>query len=288
MKKEDLKILFFGTPWFAKEILEKMKEEGFIPKLIITGQDKPKGRKLVITPPEVKIFAQENNIPFLQPKSLKTEEFLNQIKSFGDFDLGVVCSYGKIIPKNILDIPKGGNINVHPSLLPRLRGPSPIQSAILTEEKTGVTIMQVDEEMDHGPILLQKEVIIDWPPYVDDLEQLLAKEGGQMLCEAINMFIDKTLKGVEQNHSLATFCKKIEKEDGLLNFEEDPEINLRKIRAFKNWPRTYFFMNIEGKETRIIVTSASLKDGKLEIEKIIPEGKKEMDYKQFISNLNNS
>lgn len=287
MKKEDLKILFFGTPEFAKNTLEIMKNEGFLPKLIITGQDKPKGRKLIITPPEVKIFAKENNIPFLQPKSLKTEEFFNELKSFGHFDLGIVCSYGKIIPKNILEVPEGGNINVHPSLLPKLRGPSPIQSAILEEDETGITIMQVDEEMDHGPILLQKKISIYWPPYIDDLENVLAKEGGVMLCEAINMFIENRLSPKEQDHGKATFCKKIEKEDGFLNLEDAPETNLRKIRAFRNWPKAYFFKEISGKQTRIIVTSASIESGNLKIEKVIPEGKKEMDYDRLVSTLDN-
>lgn len=284
--QQKLKIIFFGTPKFAKTVLEKMKESGFLPSLIITQEDKPVGRKLVITPPEVKIFAQENNIPFLQPKSLKDETFLNEIKSFGTFDIGIVCSYGKIIPENILKMSKNGNLNIHTSLLPKLRGPSPIQSAILSENETGITIMLLDELMDHGPILAQEKIDIYWPPYEEDLEDVLSKKGSSMLCDVIMKFLDGKIEIKEQDHSKATFCKKIQKEDALLDLNDDPNLNLRKIRAYHRWPKAYFFQkDKKGKEIRIIVSRADVAEDKLVIEKIIPEGKKEMLYKDFIKNL---
>ncbi len=287
MNKEDLKIIFFGTPKFAENVLEKMEKSGFLPTLIITAPDKPKGRKMIITPPEAKVFAISRNIPFLQPQKLKDPEFLEKLKSFGNFDISVVCSYGKIIPKEVLDIPKNGNLNIHPSLLPKLRGPSPMQSSILTENETGVTIMKVDEQMDHGPIIAQEKISINWPPYIDELEKVLAEKGAELLCKTIIPFLKKEIEEIEQDHQKATFCKKIEKEDGLIDLKDDPEKNLRKIRAFKLWPKAYFFQEIDGKNTRIIVTFASIENGLLKIEKVIPEGKKEIDYINFVSNLNN-
>ena len=175
MKKENekLNIVFFGTPKFSVQIMEKLKGNDLTPSLLITTPNKPKGRKLILTPPETKIWAEENKIKVLQPTKLKDPEFLKEM-SANNWDLFIVASYGKIIPKEILDMPKYGTINVHPSLLPRLRGASPMQSAILSEDKTGVTIMLMDEEMDHGPILIQKDLEIDnWPPNIEELEEKL-------------------------------------------------------------------------------------------------------------------
>jgi methionyl-tRNA formyltransferase len=187
---------------------------------------------------------------------------VKEIKSYspGGFDFAVVASYGKIIPQNILDIPRLGMLNVHPSLLPKLRGASPIQSAILTENETGVTIMRVDAEMDHGPIVAQAKLnlkdsvvpsdevgfgkkveVPDWPPYENDLEDLLGRQGGQLLAKILPDWLAGKISETEQDHTAATFCKKIEKEDGLLNLEDDPETNLRKIRAYHVWPGAYFF-----------------------------------------------
>src|SRR3989344_6648746 len=159
--------VFWGTSPFSIGILDAFKEGGITPDVIITAPDKPKGRNLMITPPQVKIWAKQNNIPVLQPETLD-DSFLADFKNFVNLmnlKLAVVASYGKIIPRVILDMPKYGTLNVHPSLLPRLRGASPIQSAILSEDTTGVTIMLLDDKMDHGPIVAQKEIpIAPWPP----------------------------------------------------------------------------------------------------------------------------
>ena len=159
------RFVFFGTPEFAMIILEELELKGLLPLLVVTAPDKPKGRKLVVTPSEVKLWAQAHDIPVLTPEKLKNEEFVAEL-SKQEWDLFVVAAYGKIIPKNILEMPKRGVLNVHPSLLPKFRGSSPIESAILSDEKfTGVTIMQLDEEMDHGPVLAQRERICTiWPP----------------------------------------------------------------------------------------------------------------------------
>jgi methionyl-tRNA formyltransferase len=283
--------IFFGTSHFSVLILEELKAAGFLPSLVVTVPDKPKGRKLILTPPDVKIWSEQNNISYIQPESLRQEKNLDiveKIKSYSSsgFDFAVVASYGKIIPQNILDIPQHGMLNVHPSLLPKLRGASPLQSAILSENETGVTIMHLDAEMDHGPIVAQRKInVANWPPYESDLENLLGSAGGKLLAEKLPDWLAGKINETEQDHKLATFCKKIEKEDGFLNLDEDAETNLRKIRAYHIWPGAYFFTEHAGKQIRIIVRRAKIEDGKLIIERVVPEGKKEMNYADFLKGI---
>ena len=284
MKTNDtnkLKWVFFGTSVFSVIVLDELKAAGFLPELVVTAEDKPKGRKLILTPPEVKTWTQQNNIPFVQLKTLRKPESIEVIKSHGPFDVFIVASYGKLLPQEILDMPKHKTLNVHPSLLPKLRGASPIKSAILTENETGVTIMRLDVEMDHGPILAQKKVL-SWNgsgvPYAEDLEKILANEGRKLLAEVLPNWILGKIKEVEQDHSLATICGKIEKENGELDLSSPAETNLRKIRAFNIWPTAYFFKN----NKRIIVRRAHIENNELILDRVIPEGKKEMSYSDFL------
>ncbi len=290
---ENLKIAFFGTPQVAVYVLDELKNAGILPDMIITAPDKPAGRKLILTPPPAKVWAEENFISTFQPKTLKDEEAIQTIKNEGPWDLFIVAAYGNILPKEILSIPKNGTLNVHPSLLPRLRGASPIQTAILEEDETGVTIMLIDEEMDHGPIVAQEKVE-SWKegelPKASELEETLARRGGQILAEIIPKWTKKEIEAREQDHANATFTKKITKENGLVDLSDDAEKNYRKIQAFNIWPRAYFFTekNTKGpegnKKIRIIITDAELSKGKLVIKKIIPEGKKEIPYDIFLKN----
>lgn len=273
---------FFGTSDFSIYVLEALKSSGLLPTHIVTTPDTPQGRKLIITPPKVKTWAIENNIPFIQPDSLKSPEILEELKKY-DSDVFVVASYGKIIPQTILDIPRHKTLNVHPSLLPRLRGSSPIQTAILEEEKTGVTIMRLDDKMDHGPIVLQKELSDpNWRKDYTSVEKTLGEMGGKMLTEILPDWINGKITEKEQDHSKATITKKIEKTDGLISLDDDAEKNLRKIKAFGVWPSAYFFTQHKGKEIRVIVTDAEIVEGKLEIKKVIPESRKEMSYRDFL------
>lgn len=275
-------IVFFGTSDISVIVLEELKEANLIPNLIITMPDKPKGRKLILTPPPVKVWAKLNKIDFIQPEKL-SGDFLNILKK-ENFDLFVVASYGKILKQELLDIPKHGTLNVHPSLLPKLRGASPIISAILEDEKkTGITIMLLDAGMDSGPILAQKEIgLTNWPTKASELEKILGTEGGKLLCEIIPKWINGEIKPKEQNHSEATFSKKISKEDGFIDLNDNAYKNLLKIRAFEKWPGTYFFANRHNKQIRIKITDADIENNELVIKKIIPEGKKEMLYKDFL------
>lgn len=280
---------FFGTSKISVIVLEEMKKQGLIPSLIITTEDKPSGRKMILTPSEVKVWAEKEGIPYIQPQKLRGEEVEDNIRSQtrDGFDVFVVASYGKMIPQNILDIPRHKTLNVHPSLLPKLRGPSPIKSAILDEDETGVTIMLVDDQMDHGPILAQEKINIEWPPYEEELEQIAGIMGGKMLCEIIPRWIDGDIRAVEQDHTKATLCKKISKADGEINLNDAPEKNLRKIRAFHIWPTAYFFYERNGKKIRVIVKKAHLENGELVLDRVIPEGKKEMDYRDFLNGSRN-
>ena len=221
-----------------------------------------------LTPSPVKQLAEKNNIKTTTDYSLLAT----------DYSLFIVADFGRIIPKEILEMPKHGMINVHPSLLPKFRGSSPIQSFILSgEEETGVTIIKIDEEVDHGPVVAQQQLRVK-NLYHKELEEQLAKLGGEMLIKIIPDWVVGKIKPREQNHSQATFTKKINKEDGLINLDEPAEVIARKVRAFTPWPGAYFFAN--GK--RIIITEAEEKDGELVIKRVKPEGKNEMPYEDFL------
>jgi len=300
MQKNKPNFVFFGTSEFAVKILQKLIESGYVPSLVVTTPDKPQGRKMILTPPPVKVFAEKHNLEIIQPEKLKAEFFnldigcpsaslghpMSKSGQIVPFDLFIVAAYGKIIPKSVLEIPKFGTLNVHPSLLPKFRGPSPIQSFILSgEEKTGVTIMLMDDKIDHGPILsisnLKNQIS---NLNVKELGEKLAELGGQMLVDVIPRWIDGEIKAQEQNHNQATFTKKITKEDGLVNLEKaSPETIYKKFLAFQPWPGIYYFTEKADKKIRIIITDMELSDdGKLIIKKVKPEGKNEMDYKNFL------
>ncbi|MFA5838842.1 MAG: methionyl-tRNA formyltransferase [Candidatus Paceibacterota bacterium] len=282
---KNLKIAFLGTSNFSVIVLDELKRDGVIPSLIITAPDKPKGRKLLMTPPEVKIWAEKNKIECIQSEKLD-EKIKNKLES-ENFDLFVVASYGKIIPKSVFSLPRYGTLNIHPSLLPKLRGASPIKTVILEDEKnTGVTIMLIDEEMDHGHIIAQKNVkITEWPPKSLELEKRLAKEGANLLADVIPYWLDGKINAQEQNHKLATYSKKIKKEDALINLKDDQYLNYRKIQAFDDNPRAYFFVEKAGEKIRVIITNAKFENGELKILRVIPEGKKEISYEEFQKSL---
>jgi methionyl-tRNA formyltransferase len=277
MQKNNPTFAFFGTPEFAVIILDELKRAGILPALVVAAPDKPKGRHLVLTSPPVKVWALTNAIPVVQPEKLN-EDFLAAL-SKQSWDLFIVAAYGKILKKTILDIPVNGTLNVHPSLLPLFRGSSPIESAILEGvPETGVSIMLLDELMDHGPILAQKKVPLNEDTGAAVLERELALLGGAMLAEVIPAWIKGEITAIPQDDSIATVTKKIKKEDGLIDLSDDQIANYRKILAYEGWPRTYFMH--EGK--RIIITNAEFKDGELKIKKVLPEGKKEMNYEDFM------
>ena len=271
---------FFGTSHFSVGVLDELKKADQTPSLIVTVPDQPQGRHLKILPNIVKTWALENGVPILETEKLDDETFKKLSEK--SWDLFIVASYGKIIPERFIDLPKHKTLNVHPSLLPLLRGPSPIQYTILEDmHEAGVTIMAIDKEMDHGPIVEQEvDSIEERPPY-RERQTRLAHEGGKLLATILPAWIGGTISPQDQDHTQATFTKKIAKEDGLIDVTQDPYQNFLKIQAFSAWPGTYFFTERKGKKIRLKITRASFKDGALTIEKVIPEGKNEMSYADF-------
>ncbi|MBI2624659.1 methionyl-tRNA formyltransferase [Candidatus Parcubacteria bacterium] len=231
-----VRLLYFGTPEFSRIVLEELLKSGFEPAVVITAPDKPVGRKQVMTESPVAAFAKANGVGVLKPEKIKPPEFIEQLRSF-ESDLIIVAAYGKIIPQAILDIPKHGAINVHPSLLPRWRGASPIPYTILNgDTKTGVTIMLMDAEVDHGPILAQEEIESRGDETTAALTPKLARIGGRMLAEVIPRWIAGNMKPTEQDHADATFTKILTKEDGRIDWSKGAIEIERQVRAFDPWP----------------------------------------------------
>lgn len=263
-----LNFVFFGTPDVASETLEILKQAGHLPSLIVTATDKPQGRKMILTPPPVKTWAIENNINYIQPEKI-TADILPEA------DLYIVVAYGKILEEVIINKPKLGSINIHYSLLPKYRGASPVESAILHGEKeTGVSIQKMVYQMDAGNIIALEKIDILPTETAPELRIRLIKLGGELLVKTLSKIITGDMKETKQDESLATFCKKIKKEDGLIDLNDDAEKNYNKFRAYSHWPRTFFFKS----DKRIIITHAKLENGQFVIEKIIPEGGKEVAY----------
>ncbi len=284
-KKESPLFAFFGTPHFAVVVLDALEAKGLVPALVITAPDKPRGRGLEVTPCPAKAWAQERGIDVLTPTTLKDEQLVAELKN-SEWDVFVVAAYNKLIPTTVLEIPKRGCLNIHPSLLPKFRGPSPALSAILADERiTGVSVMLMNEKMDEGPIVAQATIALEeevWPPKGSEFEDVLAAEGANLLADTLPFWLEGSVEPVVQDNSQATYSKKFSSEDALVDLSGDPRIQLMKIRAFDKNPRAFTFVEKGGKKIRLIITEAALEDGKLKLLKVIPEGKKEMDYEDFL------
>lgn len=284
---QEITYAFFGTGALAESVLAALVRAGYNPSLVVTKPDSKQGRHMELTPPHIKSWARLKEIDVFQPETLKelpTDSPLHKKQ----FDLFIVASYGKIIPKDILDLPKNGVLNVHPSLLPLYRGPSPIESALLDGHlTTGVSIMVLDEQMDHGPILTQSAFIINPESNAGTLEVMCGQLGGELLTQVIPHYLDGTLLPKEQDHSKATICKKITKDLGLIHLKDDIDIVRRKFRALTPWPALYFFIEHGGKDIRVKVNeidSLTEKESRLAEDYILsvtPEGKKQMDFESF-------
>jgi methionyl-tRNA formyltransferase len=279
---------FFGTPDIAVTALEEMATFGYLPSLVVCNPDALVGRKQILTPPPVKVWAETRGIPVIQPTTLKNREELISLTN-RTFDFFVVLAYGKIMPAWLIELPTYGTINAHPSLLPKFRGASPIRSTLLHDfSACGVTIIQMDRELDHGPILTQQAVpLYDQPIPGLELDSILAKISGCLLVDVMQRIPLSQISPTPQDHAAATFCTKISKDMAELdidpaNLPTDAEALAvyRKICAFDGWPETFFIHN--GKRVKIKSARLNETDG-LEILRVVPEGKKEMDWQQFIA-----
>ena len=297
------KIVFLGTSDFALPGLKKLIESDFVDlKLVITQPDKIKGRKKIITPPPVKILAQKYNLPIIQPKKIIEAE--EKIKAINPEAI-ILISYGQIIPPEILKIPSKGCLNLHPSLLPKYRGASPIQYTILNGEKeTGVTLILMDEKIDHGPIIGYKKIRIN--PQKEDfpfLKEKLANLGAKLLEEILLPYLKGKIESRPQDDKQATFTKILKRDDGKIDWQKPAEQIERQIRAFRPWPGSFTFWRnkmIKILEAKVIEEENHYPPGKifltknkkmavqcsqksLLIEKIQKEGSKIMDGQSFIN-----
>lgn len=243
-----MKVVFFGSPSSALPSLTKILESGHSVELIITQPDKPTGRGKRLLPCPVKQMALDLNIPVFQPDKIRKDDAaLEQLKKIQP-DLAVVVAYGQIIPAPIIYLPKHNSWNVHFSLLPQYRGASPVQWALLNgEERTGITIFELNEKMDEGDVLAQQETEILPEENAAELEARLAQLGAELLIKTIDR-IDN-LKPQEQDHSQATYAPKLKKEDGKIDWAKDALDIQRQVRAFTPWPSAYAF--IKGKRVKI-------------------------------------
>ncbi|MBU3669027.1 MAG: hypothetical protein FGM57_03615 [Candidatus Taylorbacteria bacterium] len=306
-------MIFFGTSTFSTEILTRLEELGIVPTHIVTVPDRPQGRKMILTPPPAKVWATERDIPVFQFEKLKPYQVTLEDDSVHTIDpvevlqglqsdLFIVASYGKIIPQNILDIPKFGALNVHPSLLPKYRGASPLQSTLLhNEQKLGVCIIKMDALMDHGPIAAVEYLtpgegkLENWPLVFGAYEKVTARIGAELIHHILPSIYAGTHEFTIQNHDEATFTSKISKEDGHIKELTEATVlthvvpldTYLKFCALNEWPGVHFFRGKNGMQMRIKISEMSYdKNTKMAtILKVVPEGKKEMSWKDLVNFL---
>lgn len=317
MTESNTKIIFFGTSEFAVPALEALKNEGYEIVAVITNPDEPVGRKKVLTPPPVKITAEKYGIKILQPEKLRNNtEFAEKLKTLKP-GISVVVAYGKIIPAEIINLPRFGILNIHPSLLPKYRGPTPIQTTILNGEKeTGVMIIKIDEEVDHGPILANYKIQISNDKNFQELQNELARLGAELLIKILPDYLAGKITPQPQDHSQATLTKKFTRDDARINWNKTAEEIDRQIRALNPEPGVWTTWNdkilkileaeVTGEENRQngqvflkprrqgvgVPTEASGKkddkivvgtaEGLIVLKIIQPEGKKPMSAEDFV------
>lgn len=278
---EKLNFAFFGTPLLASQTLDILAENGYIPSIIITSPDKPSGRGLEIHESPVGIWAKEHKVKSLKPEKITPEIIEELIKL--KLDLSIVVAYGKILPELLISAPKLGTINIHYSLLPKYRGASPLESALLGGDSvTGISIQQMVFKLDSGPVIVSKEVEININENKDELKNKLITIGGNLLCEILPKIITRNISPKEQDETGASYCTKINKEDGEINIGGDSKENYNKYRAFYGWPGTYFFITKHNKKVRVKIKEAMYKDNLFIPKRVTPEGKKEIDYTDFL------
>ena len=244
-----------GTPEFALPSLEKLIEEKYDICAVFTKPDKPQGRKRIITPPPVKVFAQEHGLQVFQPEKLKIRETYDLIKNLNP-DAIVVVAYGKILPKNIIDMPKYGCINVHGSLLPRYRGAAPIQWSIINGDKvTGISTMFMDEGLDTGDILLQSKVSINGDETSEELKKRLSVIGADLLIKTLKELENGTLERIKQDDSQATLSPPLDKITGDIDWQKTAQEIHNLVRGSNPWPIAHTLLR--GKNFKIYKTRIS-------------------------------
>ncbi len=265
--------IYFGTPRVASDTLLMLIEHGFTPRVVVTSPDAPKGRGLALTPSETKVVALAHSIEVLTPETLDADT-IAALRSYA-CDYAVCVAYGKIFPAELIATFPKGILNVHYSLLPKYRGATPLEAALLAgDPTTGVTIQKMVRELDAGDILAQASVDIAPSETARELRPRLITLGAKLLTETLPRFVRGEITPTPQDSSLASRSGKLKKEDGLLDRDAPAIENWNKYRAYADTIGTYFIEN----EKRMKITKASLIGGKFVVERVVPEGKKETAY----------
>ena len=297
-----MKILFMGTPEFAATILRALYDAGEDIVGVVTQQDKPKGRGYKLVPPPVKVFAEEKGIAVYQPETLKNGAFertLDELKP----EMIIVAAYGKILPPYIINYPVYGCVNAHASILPKYRGASPIQRAIMDgERESGVTAMYMDEGLDTGDIILCEKITIDDDDNFETVHDKLAAAGAKAILETVDMAKAGDVPRTKQNDAGSTYAAKIERSDRIIDFSDTAEAVHNKIRALSPYPRAFAYLP-DGKTVQITSSkvcrgaeceygtvfaeekdgfAVNCKDGGILVKEVIPEGKGKMSAADFV------
>ncbi|HTH93375.1 MAG TPA: methionyl-tRNA formyltransferase [Candidatus Paceibacterota bacterium] len=278
--------VFFGTPHIAELTLEELEKQNFLPGLIVTAPARPQGRGMHLTDTPVAQFAHAHNIPVLTPEKI-TPDFIAELQKHGPWDFYFVVAYGKILPQSLLDSVNGKVLNLHPSLLPKYRGPSPLESVLLSDDtETGVSIMELDREVDHGPIVTQASFVLPEEETVTSLTQKSAVLGTQCLTENIAAYLDGSLSPIVQDHELSTHTKKYVKADGSLDGIADDWQKWKIFRALGDRGWVHFSTEHHGKTITVKITNAAYKDDAFVIEEVIPENGKRQSYETYLHSFN--
>lgn len=296
-----MRFIYFGSSYFSRFVLETIYSKNFVPSLIVSQPDRPKGRGLKLVPTPISLFALSKNIQLIKPGTLKDSELINQLKAENP-DFIIVADYGKILPLSLLSVPKIFPLAVHPSLLPRYRGPAPINWALINGDKeTGVTIFKINEKIDEGEIILQKKILIENHDNAITLLEKLACEGGDLLAETIKKINANQYKLMPQTGKDCSYDPKLKKTDGKINWQLDAVKINNLIRGTLGWPSAYAYFN--GKILKLLEADVSNQEttftpgtiidinndnigvatagGILKIKKLKPEGKNEMSAAAF-------
>ncbi len=297
-----MKFIYFGSSWFSQIILRELYAQGYVPALIVSKPDKPKGRGLKLLPTEVSQFAQDKNIHLIKPVSLNGSD-VGRTLSKERADFFIVADYGEIIPKNLLVIPKIFPLCFHPSLLPRYRGPAPIEAVLMNgEKKSGVTVFKMNQKVDAGDIISQKELTVGYEDDFFSLSQRLARKGALLLIETVDRIKAKDYFLTPQDENLATLTYKLNKESGRILWSNKAQDIRNLIRATVDWPSAYTYYR--GATVKILVADIVDREasflpgtiididkegiqvaagkGALKIKKLKPQGKSEMSAWSFV------
>lgn len=273
---------FFGTPYVARDTLAHLAKEGYVPEVVVSSPDAPRGRGLTLTPSETKAWALEHELKVVTPETIDAD-FIEHIKGYG-CAYAIVVAYGKILPQTLIDAFPQGILNIHYSLLPKYRGASPVEGALLNgETETGVTIQQMVYALDAGDVLASETTAILPTETTRELRPRLVSLGARLLTDLLPAFEAGTLTPVPQDHTNATSTKKIRKEQGELSLKDSASTNWNTYRAYAESPGTYTFLEKDGARIRVKIRTATLENGVFVPVLVVPEGKNETAYSGLVS-----